>query len=653
MWLAAILFLCILGLFAYLDTRKPRNFPPGGFRGKYHYIMSVKRRTPLTAKYHGGSTMAAISRGKPILAVILFCLMVGPQWLPVLGSALAVHRLRKRTGYLYEATAELARQYGPVVGLKVGKDRTVVLCGYDGIKDMLSREEFDGRPQGPFYETRTWGIRRGVLLTDAEFWQEQRRFVLRHLREFGFGRRTMGELIEAEAGQMVRMFREKLRDSPGPGAVVSMHDVFGVYVLNTLWSMMAGIRYSPDDLELKKLQGLLTELFTKIDMVGCMFSHFPVLRFLAPELSGYKQFLYIHQKLWEFLKVRFLKNELEIHKSTFRPNDARDFMDVYLEMLGSEQKKSSFSESQLLAICMDMFMAGSETTSKSLGFGFLYLLLFPEVQKRAQAEIDAVVGRDRLPSLNDRPHMPYMEAMVLESVRMFMGRTFSIPHRAVKDTTLQGYNIPKDTMVICNFNGTLMNKMFWGDPENFRPERFLDEDGKVVIPDYYTPFGFGKHRCMGETLAKSNVFLFMAALLQNFTFSTPVGTMPPSTEAVDGVTPSPRPFQALVLSRTIKPDLEHTYGTEPDSEHTDSIEPDSEHTYGTEPDSEHTDSIEPDSEHTDKPDSEHTYGTEPDSEHTYGTEPDSEHTYGTEPDSEHTYGTEPDSEHTYGTEPDS
>nr|CAD7398393.1 unnamed protein product [Timema poppensis] len=514
MWLAAILFLCILGLLAYLDTRKPRNFPPG------------------------------------------------PQWLPVLGSALAVHQLRKRTGYLYEATAELARQYGPVVGLKVGKDRTVVLCGYDGIKDMLSREEFDGRPQGPFYETRTWGIRRGVLLTDAEFWQEQRRFVLRHLREFGFGRRTMGELIEAEAGQMVRMFREKLRDSPGPGAVVSMHDVFGVYVLNTLWSMMAGIRYSPDDLELKKLQDLLTELFAKIDMVGCLFSHFPVLRFIAPELSGYKQFLYIHQKLWVFLKVidssarlptlfslemtvvaeQYLKNErpplppppakensgyneLENHKSTFRPNDARDFMDVYLEMLGSEQKKSSFSgkihravkdvtllKSQLLAICMDMFMAGSETTSKSLGFGFLYLLLFPEVQKRAQEEIDAVVGRDRLPSLNDRPHMPYMEAMVLESVRMFMGRTFSIPHRAVKDTTLQGYSIPKDTMVICNFNG--------------------------------------KHRCMGETLAKSNVFLFMAALLQNFTFSIPVGAMPPSTEAVDGVTPSPRPFQALVLPRT-------------------------------------------------------------------------------------------------------
>jgi hypothetical protein len=84
---------------------------------------------------------------------------------------------------------------------------------------------------------------------------------------------------------------------------MSMHNAFGVYVLNTLWSIMAGIRFSHSDLELKKLQGLLTELFANIDMVGCLFSQFPVLRFLAPELSGYKQFLYIHQRVWNYLKV--------------------------------------------------------------------------------------------------------------------------------------------------------------------------------------------------------------------------------------------------------------------------------------------------------------------------------------------------------------
>lgn len=144
-------------------------------------------------------------------------------------------------------------------------------------------------------------------------------------------------------------------------------------------------------------------------------------------------------------------------------------------------------ESQLLAICMDLFMAGSETTTKSLGFCFLYLLLYPDVQRRAQSEIDAVVGRGRLPTLNDRPkwvplsycvthlktcclwtlllgwnkctcfRMPYMEAIVLESVRMFMGRTFSIPHRALRDTELQGYHIPKVSSKL--FKGIMQVKM--------------------------------------------------------------------------------------------------------------------------------------------------------------------------------------------------
>ena len=78
-----------------------------------------------------------------------------------MGSMLAVKKLRDQTGYLYKATAELARMYGPIVGLRVGKDRQVVCFGYEAIKEMLTKEELDGRPQGPFYETRTWGTRRG------------------------------------------------------------------------------------------------------------------------------------------------------------------------------------------------------------------------------------------------------------------------------------------------------------------------------------------------------------------------------------------------------------------------------------------------------------------------------------------------------------
>lgn len=93
-----------------------------------------------------------------------------------------------------------------------------------------------------------------------------------------------------------------------------------------------------------------------------------------------------------------------------------------------------------------------------------------------------------------------------------------------------------------------MTNTSWDDPENFRPERFFKDD-RLVLPDSYLPFGFGKHRCLGETLAKANVFMFTTCLLQNFIFSIPEGHSPPTTDAIDGVTPSPAPYDALVRVR--------------------------------------------------------------------------------------------------------
>lgn len=105
--------------------------------------------------------------------------------------------------------------------------------------------------------------------------------------------------------------------------------------------------------------------------------------------------------------------------------------------------ETNFSESQLLAICIDFFMAGSETTSKTLGFGFLGLMLHPEVQKKAHEEIDRVLGNDKFPTLADRTQMPYMQAIVLEALRVFAAHTLAIPHRSLRNTRVLGYEIPK------------------------------------------------------------------------------------------------------------------------------------------------------------------------------------------------------------------
>lgn len=352
MWLAILLFFTFVALLLYLDTCKPRNFPPG------------------------------------------------PKWLPIVGSAIEVQKVRSKARYLVKTLHDLALIYcdRKILGLKVGKDRIVITSDIESTREMLLNEDFEGRPKGIFYKTRTWGKRRGIILTDEDLWRDSRKFLVRHLKDFGFGRRGMAEIIRAESEQLLSDMKKKCSVNNNNAAVVQMNDVFSVYVLNTLWSMMAGIRYSSEDAELKELQNILFELFSSVDMVGALFSHFPILRYVAPTMSGYNQFCNMHIRIWKFLNT-----ELDKHKKLFNTeNEDRDFMDVYIRKIRTESKKTNFTDGQLLAICMDMFMAGTETTTKSMGFAFLHLVREQKVQKKAQQEIDTVIGRDRLPTLDDR-----------------------------------------------------------------------------------------------------------------------------------------------------------------------------------------------------------------------------------------------------------
>ena len=199
------------------------------------------------------------------------------------------------------------------------------------------------------------------------------------------------------SGYCVEDFKKLIENGNGK-ALVPMQDAFSSYVLNTLWLLMAGIRYTRENKDLKHLQTLLHNLFTKIDMMGALFSHFPITRFIAPELSGYRLFVDLHNDLYKFISL-----EVENHRKTFNINDEpRDLMDVYLGMLESPDRKPSFTDKQLLAVCLDMFVAGSETTTKTLGFALLYLIRNPDIQKKLQEEIDEVIGRERYPTLEDR-----------------------------------------------------------------------------------------------------------------------------------------------------------------------------------------------------------------------------------------------------------
>uniref|UniRef100_A0A336LKB5 CSON011448 protein n=1 Tax=Culicoides sonorensis TaxID=179676 RepID=A0A336LKB5_CULSO len=452
--------------------------------------------------------------------IILFMLIVidikkpknfplGPKWLPILGSMFC------------KAIEQIASQYQNnkgLLGLKIGKDRIVLAISNESLREMMLNEDLDGRPTGPFYETRTWNLRRGVLLTDGEFWQEQRRFIVKHLKEFGFARRGMFDIIQNEAEYLFKDIFNMVERANGK-VLTDMQGLFSTPVLNTLWVMMAGKRYSRENKTLKELQKLLHQLFTSIDMVGCLFSHFPFLRYLAPHSSGYRPFLETHEHMYDFIR-----KEVENHKRNFQiESEPRDLMDVYIKIILVEKQLNTFSEQQLLAVCL-------------------------ELQSRIQKELDATIGRERLPRLEDRPNLPFCEAVVLEALRVFMANTLGVAHRALRPTKLCGFDIPKDTMLVGLYRGMMMDSNLWKNPADFDPDRFI-QNGRVVIPNEFYPFGLGKHRCMGEMLARSNVFLFITTILQNFCISIPAGHPMPSDEPIDGATPSVRNYKVVISHR--------------------------------------------------------------------------------------------------------
>jgi len=172
---------------------------------------------------------------------------------------------------------------------------------------------------------------------------------------------------------------------------------------------------------------------------------------------------------------------------------------------------------------MDLFGAGSETTSSVITFAINYLIRYPEIQRRVQEEIDNVIGCGQA-TLEDRPRMAFTDAFIHEVLRHSC-ITYTSPHDTTEDVEFHGYHLPAGTTVYANISWIMNDPQHWVAPELFNPERFIDaETGKLRRHERFIPFALGKRYCLGQQLAHHQLFLFLVGLLQNFSFSTPLAS---------------------------------------------------------------------------------------------------------------------------------
>ncbi|KAL2552084.1 Cytochrome [Forsythia ovata] len=436
----------------------------------------------------------------------------GPAPFPIIGN---LHLLGDQP---HKSLAQLAKTYGPIMGLRFGSITTVVITSSAMAKEVLQKQDlaFSSRHVPNAIHAHNQFKYSVVWLPVASKWRSLRKVLNSNI--------FSGNRLDANQHLRVRKVQELIaycRKSSQAGEAVDV----GRAAFRTSLNLLSNTIFSKDLTDpfsdsAKEFKDLVWNIMVEAGKPNLV-DFFPVLDKIDP--LGIRRRMTIHFGKVIQLFDGLINERLQRRKSLKCGNS--DVLDVLLDT--SEESPEEIDRVHIERLCLDLFVAGTDTTSSTLEWAMAETLRNPETMKKTKAELAEVIGKGKVLEEADISRLPYLRCMVKETLRVHPPVPFLIPRRVEQEVEVSGYTVPKNSQVLVNAWAIGRDPTLWEKPLEFKPERFMESEMDVRGRDFeLIPFGAGRRICPGLPLAIRMVPVMLGSLLNSFDWKLEGGIAP-------------------------------------------------------------------------------------------------------------------------------
>ncbi|KAI0256925.1 cytochrome P450 [Lactifluus subvellereus] len=466
----------------------------------------------------------------------------GPKGLPVLGNVLEL----KDKAWLFKKDCK--RKFQDIMYLNALGQPILILNSLKPASDLLDRRAniYSDRPRFIVAHEILCGGLFGVSLPYGDFWRRNRRAAHEALTKVAV--RDYHPILRKET----TILASALLESPD-----ALEKHFQRFAASAIMSVLYDYPTleNEHDKTLTEIHAFIDRMATAAALGAHLVELFPLMMLIPERFARWKregrQYFIRHTSMFNAL-LNMVRND--ICKGSERPSTSASLI--------KNSDRNGLSDQEMAWLLGTLYTAGAETTATTLSWWALAMIAHPEFQKRAQAELDEVVGRSRTPTFSDASNLPYIEAIVKETLRWRPVVPLSIPHNTTEDDWYDGMFVPKGTMCLVNLWQCHHDPASYGDDAaSFNPERFLDAYGGVVPgpaetrEEGHRTYGFGRRACVGKHLANESLFITIATILWAAILERdhdPSGKEVPldtDTFVENGIVFQPLPYRCKIIPR--------------------------------------------------------------------------------------------------------